>query len=193
MEPIFFDNQEHFREWLAAHHATARELLVGFYKSGSGRPNMTWSKSVDQALCFGWIDGVRTSIDEHRYKIRFTPRKPGSIWSAVNIKKIAELQASGLLQPAGLAIFEQRAEHKSRIYSYENEPATFSEEFLTALKENTEAWRFFQSQAPSYQRAATAWVMGAKQEKTKISRFELLVLDSSQGRKLERYSKWTKK
>jgi uncharacterized protein YdeI (YjbR/CyaY-like superfamily) len=119
MAAIFFSKQSEFRKWLAKNHRKETELLVGFYKVDSGKPSMTWSQSVDEALCFGWIDGVRTSIDKDSYQIRFTPRKPTSIWSSVNIKKIEALTKQGLMQPAGLASFENRKEHKSKIYSYE--------------------------------------------------------------------------
>src|SRR6187401_3158431 len=126
MTPTFFANQSDFRKWLQKNHKKETELVVGFYKVGSGKPSMTWSQSVDEALCFGWIDGVRTSIDKDRYQIRFTPRKPGSNWSAVNLKKIEELTKQGLIQPAGLAVFEKRKAEKSKIYSYEKAEPKFS-------------------------------------------------------------------
>src|SRR6187549_476911 len=121
VQPTFFATQSDFRKWLEKNHSKATELFVGFYKVDSGKPSMTWSESVDQAICFGWIDGVRKSIDKDSYFIRFTPRKPTSIWSAINIKKVEELTKQGLMQPAGLASFEKRTEGKSRIYSFEQE------------------------------------------------------------------------
>src|SRR6187399_2509439 len=129
MKPTFFAKQSEFRKWLMKHHKKETELLVGFYKVGSGKPSITWPQSVDEALCFGWIDGVRTSIDKDSYQIRFTKRKPGSIWSAINIKKIETLTKQGLMQPAGLAAFEKRTAAKSAIYSHENEAATLTKEF----------------------------------------------------------------
>ena len=175
MEPIYFKNQEEFRKWLEKNHGTETELLVGYYKVNSGIPNMTWSQSVDQALCFGWIDGIRRSIDEKRYCIRFTPRKPTSIWSKINIDKIRELKKKGLMYPSGLSIFNSRKKSKSGIYSFENEPAKFSENLESGFKTNISAWDFFKSQAPSYQKMITHWIMSAKQEKTRLARLEKLI------------------
>src|SRR5687767_1560284 len=148
MTPKFFPKPSDFRKWLQKNHKKEKELLVGFYKVDSGKKNMTWSESVDEALCFGWIDGVRKSIDNDSYQIRFTPRKPASNWSEVNIQKIEKLTKQGLMQPAGLASFENRKENKSRIYSYEKEPADFSPEIKKQFKANKKAWDFFQSLAP---------------------------------------------
>src|SRR5436190_15451849 len=134
--PTFFEKQSDFRKWLQKNHKRETELLVGFYKVGSGKPSMTWSQSVDEALCFGWIDGVRKSIDKDSYQIRFTHRKPTSIWSAINIKKIEELTKKGLMQPAGLASFEKRVESRSKIYSYEKEPAELTQSFKKLFKTN---------------------------------------------------------
>src|SRR3954470_14916245 len=159
MQPTFFAKQSDFRNWLQKNHKIETELLVGFYKVGSGKPSMTWSQSVDEALCFGWIDGVRTSIDKESYQIRFTQRKPTSIWSAINIKKVEELTRQGLMQPAGLASFEKRTEQKSRIYTYENEEAKFTQTFEKQFKANKKAWSYFQSLAPSYKKLSTHWVM----------------------------------
>ena len=155
MLPTFFKNQTDFRKWLAKNHDKATELLVGFYKVGSGKPSMTWPESVDQALCFGWIDGVRRRIDDESYSIRFTPRKPTSIWSAVNIKKVEELIKSGQMQPAGLAAFEKRTEHRSRIYAYENAPARLSPEFEKLFRANKKAWAFFTTQTPSTKKSSS--------------------------------------
>jgi len=181
MTPIFFAKQTDFRKWLQKNHKKETELLVGFYKVGSGKPSMTWSQSVDEALCFGWIDGVRKSIDKDSYQIRFTRRKPGSIWSAINIKKVEELTRQGLMQPAGLAIFEKRKESKSKIYSHENEEVALPQQFKTQFKKNKKAWEYFQSLAPSYRKVSIHWVMSAKQEKTQLKRLNQLITDSEAG------------
>jgi len=181
MKPTFFAKQSEFRTWLKKNHQKETALLVGFYKVGSGYPSMTWSQSVDEALCFGWIDGVRTSIDKDSYSIRFTQRKPTSIWSAVNIKKMEELTKQGLMQPAGLAIFEKRTAAKSSIYSHETEAATFAPNFEKQFKANKKAWDYFQSLAPSYKKTSTHWVMGAKQEATQLKRLNQLIAESEQG------------
>lgn len=175
MTPTFFATQEDFRAWLKKHHTAETDLVVGFYKLGSNKPSITWSQSVDQALCFGWIDGVRKSVDHESYCIRFTPRKAGSIWSAINIGKIEALTALGLMQPAGLKAFSLRKEHKSRVYSHENETATLTPEMERQFKANKKAWNFFQAQAPSYKKVALHWLMSAKQEKTKQSRLTKLI------------------
>ncbi|MEI9946341.1 MAG: YdeI/OmpD-associated family protein [Chitinophagaceae bacterium] len=178
MAPTFFAKQSEFRKWLKKNHKKEKELVVGFYKVDSGKPSMTWPQSVDEALCFGWIDAVRKSIDKDSYQIRFTQRKPTSIWSAVNIKKIETLTKQGLMQPAGLASFEKRKEEKSRIYSHENEAATFTPDFEKQFKANKKAWHYFQSLAPSYKKLSTHWVMGAKQDSTKIKRLHQIIEDS---------------
>ena len=145
---------------------------------------MTWSQSVDEALCFGWIDGVRRSIDAESYAIRFTPRKPKSVWSAVNIKKVGELTAKGLMKPAGLAAFAKREESKSKIYAYENELKKFSAEFEEQFKANEKAWNFFEKQANWYKKKATGWVMTAKQDATRKGRLEKLITESENERKV---------
>jgi uncharacterized protein YdeI (YjbR/CyaY-like superfamily) len=180
----FFAAQSDFRKWLEKNHDKEIELLVGFYKVGSGKPSMTWSQSVDEALCFGWIDGVRKSIDEESYSIRFTPRKPKSIWSAVNIRKVEELRKQGLMQPAGLAAYDKRDENKSAIYAYEKATVKLDAEFEEKFKANVKAWTFFQSQAPYYLKTAIYWVMNAKQETTKINRLEKLIAASEAQQKV---------
>jgi len=185
ISPHFFTTQDDFRQWLDKHHATETELLVGFYKTGSGRESMTWPQSVDQALCYGWIDGVRRSMGDESYSIRFTPRRPASIWSAVNIDKMNSLQQKGLVMPAGLAAFAKRTESKSKIYAHEQpEAAVLSPELLAQFKANTAAWEFFIKQAPSYRHVAIHIVMTAKQEKTKQSRFEKLLTASAAGKRI---------
>lgn len=184
MSPIFFSTQIEFRQWLEINHTTKSELMVGFYKVSSGKPSMTWSQSVDQALCYGWIDGVRRSIDNISYTIRFTPRRIKSIWSAVNIKKVDELIKQNLMQPVGLELFNQKEESRSKIYAYENEALSFSEDFEKQFKENINAWEFFQKQAPSYKKTLISWVMMAKQDITKIKRLEKLIKGSESGQKV---------
>jgi uncharacterized protein YdeI (YjbR/CyaY-like superfamily) len=184
MNPTFFATQENFREWLEKHHTKETELLVGFYKVNSKKPSMSWSESVDQALCFGWIDGVRKSIDEESYTIRFTPRKKSSIWSAINIKKVEELTKAGLMKTEGLQAFELRSEEKSRIYSHETEPSVLDPEFEKQFKANKPAWDFFEKQAPSYKKVMIHWIMTAKQEKTRLSRLEKTINISAEHKRM---------
>jgi len=183
MNPIFFENAQDFRKWLEANHRTEKELLVGYYKVSTGKPSMTWSESVDQALCFGWIDGIRRSIDDESYCIRFTPRKPNSNWSAVNIKKVEELVAAGQMTPAGMKLFGMRKEAKSEVYSYENRIETFPPEVEVRFKQNEKAWLFFSKQAPSYRKTAIYWVMSAKQQVTFEKRFSQLVASCEIGKR----------
>ena len=180
MKPIFFEDQLEFRKWLEIHHSQEKEIIVGYYKIGADKPSMTWSQSVDQALCFGWIDGIRRSIDEISYCIRFTPRNPKSVWSDVNIKKVEVLTGQGLMNPAGLDIFNKRKDDKSKIYSYENKPVTLSEEYENIFKANGMAWEFFSTQVQSYQKSVFYWIMSAKLESTRITRLEKLIDASSQ-------------
>ena len=180
MEPKFFAAQDDFRKWLEANHEEKDEIIVGFYKVGSGKKSMTWSEAVDQALCFGWIDGVRRKHGEDSYTNRFTPRRPRSIWSAVNIAKVAALTQSGLMRPAGIAAYEKREDARSGIYAYENS-TKFSAEFEQKFKSNTKAWEFFSSQAPWYRRVSVHRVMSAKQEKTRTDRLEKLIAASEKG------------
>ena len=184
-KPTFFRTQASFRKWLEKNHDKAKELLVGFYKVNSGKQSMTWSESVDEAICFGWIDGLRRSINQESYSIRFTPRRPGSIWSAINIKKVEDLSQKGLMFPSGLVAFEKREAKKSAIYSYEKAPENLSDDFSKKFKSNKKAWEFFESMAPSYQLTAIHWVMNAKQEGTKLKRLDELIKDSEAGRKIK--------
>ena len=178
MTPTFFTRASGFRKWLQKNHLKETGLQVGFYKVGSGKPSLTWSQAVDEALCFGWIDGVRTSIDEHSYTIRFTIRKPGSIWSLVNIKKVEILTEKGLMQHAGLASFEKRTAAKSGVYAFENGEKTLGKEFENRFKANKKAWHYFQSLAPSYRKTSIHWVVSAKQEPTRLKRLQALIADS---------------
>jgi uncharacterized protein YdeI (YjbR/CyaY-like superfamily) len=191
-KPTFFSKQSDFRKWLQKNHEKETELLVGFYKVGSGKSSMTWSHSVDEALCFGWIDGVRKSIDKDSYQIRFTQRKSTSIWSAINIKKIEELTKQGYMQPAGLMSFEKRTESKSKIYSYEKDEVELTQTFKKQFKENKKAWDYFQSLAPSYRKVSAHWVMSAKQEMTQIKRLNQLISDSAAGTNQWRDNKYKK-
>lgn len=175
MNPVYFKSQNEFRKWLEKNHDRESEIIVGYYKTGTGRPSLTWSESVDQAICFGWIDGVRRSIDEERYCIRFTPRKPSSNWSLVNIKKVEELKKKGLMKEPGLQVFNNRKDSKSGIYSFEKEAAQLSDEFEGQFKSNQVAWDFFVKQAPSYKKTHIYWVMSAKQEATRVVRLEKLI------------------
>ena len=180
----FFASQIEFRDWLEANHSTAAELLVGFYKIASRKPSMTWSQSVDQALCFGWIDGVTRRINDESYSIRFTPRKTNSIWSAVNIAKIKDLETKGLMRPAGSKAFKKRSESKSGVYAYENPDVEFSPEFKKTFKSNEAAWIFFTAQAPSYQKTIRHWISRAKQEVTRVSRLQKTIDASARRERL---------
>ena len=182
MKPKFFRRPADFRNWLAQNHDKKTELLVGYHKVASGKPSITWPESVDEALCFGWIDGVRKSIDDESYCIRFTPRKSTSIWSAVNIKKMEVLIENGLMQPSGLEIYKSRTETKSKIYAYEQNVVKLSSTYEKVFKSNKKAWDFFSSQAPSYQKKMIHRIMSAKQEKTRISRLEKVIKESEQSK-----------
>lgn len=164
------------------------ELWIGFYKKSSGKASITWPESVDAALCFGWIDGVRKSIDEDSYMIRFTPRKTRSTWSSVNIKRAKELLEVGLMQPAGLNAFQARQENRSGIYSYEQRGVDLPDQYGKLLKKNSGAWKFFQAQSPSYKKAANWWVLSAKKEETRVKRLEKLIDDSSHGRTIPQFT-----
>jgi uncharacterized protein YdeI (YjbR/CyaY-like superfamily) len=183
-DPVFFASPAKWREWLAAHHETETECLVGFIKVTTGEATMTWSESVDQALCFGWIDGVRRRIDDRSYSIRFTPRKPTGNWSKVNLEKMAALEAAGLVAPAGRAAFANRTEAKTAIYSYEREAGAFTGDQEKAFKTNAKAWTFWAAQANWYRRTATHWVVTAKRPLTRDRRFAQLVEVSAAGRRL---------
>ena len=188
MKVKFFKTPSDFRKWLAAHHATETELWVGFYKKDSGKASITWPQSVDEALCFGWIDGIRKNIDEVSYKIRFTPRKQRSTWSAVNIKRVPELTEQGLMEAAGLKAFAARQENRSGIYSYEQRTPELPAQYARKLKKNAAAWKFFQAQPPSYRKAVNWWVVSAKQEETRLKRLDKLIDDSAKGRRISQFT-----
>jgi uncharacterized protein YdeI (YjbR/CyaY-like superfamily) len=189
METRDFKNQAEFRAWLVKHHATATELGVVLHRKASGEPSMTWSEAVDQALCFGWIDSVARRLDDTRQVQRFTPRKPKSNWSAVNIKKVEELTAHGLMMPTGLAAFARREEARSGVYSYENRHlASLDPEREAMFRAARGAWDFFSRQPPSYRQTSIYWVMNAKREETRSSRLARLLSVSAEGRRLPNLS-----
>lgn len=181
MKPLFFPTPDHFRTWMLKNHDKMKELWVGFHKRGSGRPSITWPESVDVALCFGWIDGVRKSLDEQSYVIRFTPRRPGSRWSAVNVKRVKALTREGVMHPSGLAAFKDRT--KDADYSYEQrEGARLDPASERQFRAKKTAWEYFQAQAPWYRRTATWWVISAKKEETRQKRLGILI-DHSERRR----------
>lgn len=184
MEPIFFASGAEVAAWLEAHSGSARELLVGFYKKGAPQTGVTYQDALDAALCCGWIDGVRKGLDVGRYTIRFTPRKRGSIWSAVNIARAEELRALGRMRPAGLAAFEGRDPRQAGLYSYEQGERELSAEYASQFQTTPAAWAYFQDQPPSYRRAASWWVMSAKQETTRARRLAKLIQCSADGKRL---------
>jgi uncharacterized protein YdeI (YjbR/CyaY-like superfamily) len=182
MEPKFFATPAAWRAWLDKHHGERQELVVGFYRQDSGRPSITWPESVDGALCYGWIDGVRRRIDDVSYSIRFTPRKASSTWSVVNIKRVAELTGQGLMRPAGIRAFEARKEERSGIYSFEQQSIQFESAQERRFRANRAAWKFFGSQPAWYRRTATWRVISAKREETREKRLAKLIEDCEQGR-----------
>lgn len=184
MNVTFLDSPTAFRKWLEENHATATELWVGFHKKGSGKAGLTYAEALDEALCFGWIDAVRKSLGETSYTIRFTPRKPGSIWSNVNIKHVERLTAAGRMQPPGIKAFEARDPAKSGVYLYENEARELSGDLEERFKAEAQAWEFFHSQAPSYQRTIKGWIMAGKKEETRSSRLAKVIAASTQRRRL---------
>ncbi len=184
MDIKFMASAADFRAWLAENHATATELWVGFYNKASGEPSITYQEAVDEALCFGWIDGLRKNVDETSYKIRFTPRKRTSIWSAVNIKRVGELIELGRMQPPGLKAFETRDETKTNRYSSEQASVAFDLGLENQFKANDTAWAFFQTQSASYRRTATWWVMSAKKDETRLKRLDALIEGSAQRQRL---------
>ena len=180
-EALFFASPEAFGRWLEANHESSAELLVGFWKKGSGRASMTWEESVEQALRFGWIDGVRRSLGDEAYTIRFTPRRRGSIWSAKNLRTMARLIEEGRMTPAGLAVYSARDESKTNRYSFERDDAALSPEQEKAFRRERKAWAFFESQPPSYRKPAIWWVVSAKKPETQAKRLAQLIADSAAG------------
>ena len=180
MEALYFDSPAAFGAWLEEHHATETEVLVGFWKAATGKPSLTWSESVDEALCHGWIDGIRRRVDDERFTIRFTPRKARSTWSLVNVRKVAELTAQGRMRPAGIAAFEARRKENTGVYSFERAADAVLDEAQEArFRAEPQAWEWFTAQAPSYRKAALHWVTSAKRPETRERRLTLLITDSA--------------
>ena len=181
-----FESPKAFRAWLKAHHARRDELWVGYWKKATGRPSLTWEESVDEALCFGWIDGIRKSLDDEAYTIRFTPRRSGSIWSRRNLERYAALAAEQRVAPAGKAAFEEGRPEPSGAYSFEQAtPPALSAEYLARLEANQDAWADWQARPPGYRKMVSHWVMSAKREATRERRLTAVIEDSAAGRKVK--------
>jgi uncharacterized protein YdeI (YjbR/CyaY-like superfamily) len=184
-KPTFFKSPAEFRAWLERNHDSADELILGLHKKASGKPSITLREAQDEAICFGWIDGKARNIDESRWAIRFTPRRPGSVWSAVNIRRAEALIAEGRMTAAGLAEFEKRDEKRAKSYSYERDKAEFDAATEKAFRANSKAWHFFRAQPAGYQRLHTWWVMSAKREETRGKRLVVLIEMSTDGRRID--------
>jgi uncharacterized protein YdeI (YjbR/CyaY-like superfamily) len=182
--PKFFSTPAHFRRWLERNHDKRVELWVGYYKKDAGRRSITWPESVDEALCFGWIDGIRKAVDEISYTIRFTPRSKTSVWSAINIRNVQRLAETGRMQPPGLKAFEARRAHRCEIYSYEQRPRELPEALLAVMRKNKPAWKFFQAQPPGYRRQMTWRIVSARTEPTQKKRLAQLIEVSAKERRL---------
>ena len=178
---VYFESPLAFRRWLEKHHESAIELLVGFHKSHTGRPTLTWPESVDEALCVGWIDGIRRRVDDERYTIRFTPRRRHSVWSLINVRRVAVLTEEGRMHPAGRRAFEARRDDRTGIYSAEQRKVVLGPAGTRRFKANKAAWRFFESQPPGYRKTAIHWVTSAKKAETQARRLETLIADSAGG------------
>ncbi|WFA84169.1 YdeI/OmpD-associated family protein [Paenibacillus amylolyticus] len=185
---VFFKNQEEFKDWLEEHHAEAIEIWVGYFGISTGRASLTWSASVDAALCFGWIDGIRKTIDKQSYKIRFTPRKVNSVWSAVNVKKVKALIQLGKMRPEGMHVFNNRTDAQG--YSSEQRNVELAKEYEEQIKANQTAWLFFTNLSPSYKRDSIWWVMSAKKEETRLRRLGMLIASSEEGLKFQHCKKY---
>lgn len=184
MKPKFFKTPIAFRKWLTTNHSKSKELWVGYYKKSSGKPSITWPESVDEALCFGWIDGVRKSLDEQSYVVRFSPRKPGSIWSTINIRNMERLISEKRVQPVGLKAYEARKEYRSGIYSYEQRSPELVEPYAGIFKRHRAAWKFFLAQPPGYRKMMNWYVVSAKQEVTRLKRLDILIKGSARCERL---------
>jgi uncharacterized protein YdeI (YjbR/CyaY-like superfamily) len=177
----FFASIRELRDWFDANHQTADELWLGYHKKRSGRPTITWSDAVDEALCVGWIDSVRYSLDDDRSAQRFTPRRPGSVWSAINVRKVGELTAQGRMRPAGLAAFEARDPGRTAIYSYEQAEVPLDADETALIRADAAAWNDWQRRPPSYRRIVTHWIVSAKKPETRARRLEALIEASAAG------------
>ena len=184
MKPTFFKSPDEFRRWLEKNHASTSELLLGFHKKDSGKKSITYAEALDEALCFGWIDGVRRSLDETSYTIRFTPRKPKSIWSLVNVRHVERLQKAGRMHSAGTAAFAQRDPGRTGIYSFENAPLELSREYEKEFRRHKGAWEYFQTYPPYLKKQVSYWVMNAKKEETRVSRLQRLIESSAKGERI---------
>ncbi len=178
----FFTTQSHFRRWLEKNHTTEKELWIGFYKKDSNKKGITYKEAVDEALCFGWIDGIRKKVNEESYTNRFTPRKPKSNWSVVNSKRVQELTQLGVMHESGLAAFSRKESTRTQLYSFEQKNVQLPSMYEKKIKSNKKAWQYFQTQAPWYKKSATWWVISAKQEITKLKRLESLIECSENGK-----------
>jgi uncharacterized protein YdeI (YjbR/CyaY-like superfamily) len=185
VKPIYFSSPQEFYDWLEVNHETETEVYVGYHKKATGKPSLTWSEAVDQALCFGWIDGRVNRVDDERHMQRFTPRRPGSNWSKINVEKVAKLREAGLMRPAGLAAFERRTDDKTGVYSFERENAALPPEYEARLRANKAAADYFDSRPPWYRRTAIHLVMSAKREETRERRLKQLIDDSAAGRDIK--------
>ena len=183
MKPKFFKVPADFHKWLEKNHDKSKELFVGFYKKASGKKSITYPEALEEALCFGWIDGVRKNIDEISYVQRFSPRKPKSIWSLINVQHIERLKTEGRMQPPGLAAYALREDKRTGVYSFENRPRELSAEYQKIFQTNKNAWEFFKNQPPYYQRTLSFYVMSAKQEATRLRRLQLLMESSANGKR----------
>lgn len=190
-EALFFATPEEWRAWLAEHHQSEREVWIGYWKKHTGRAMLTWDEAVDEALCFGWIDGQNKRIDADRLRQRFTPRRPGSTWSNVNIARMERLIAQGRAVPAGVAAYEARRADRQGIYTHENDVVELSPDYLARLRADTGAWAFWEVQRPSYRKVAMRWVMTAKRPETREKRISELIADCAAGRliKSQRYGR----
>jgi len=193
VKPTFFKSRAEFRGWLRDNHAKAQQLLVGFYRKDSGKGGITYPEALDEALCFGWIDGLRQRFDEASYTIRFTPRKPDSIWSAVNIKRAKELLELGRMHSFGRKVFENRDQEKANLYSYERATCKLEGDHEKQFRANKKAWEFYQAQAPWYRRTSCWWLVSAKREETRVRRLKKLIADSAAGRRLDMLNPKAKK
>lgn len=189
-KPLYFETPSVLKDWFAEHHARAPMLLLGYWKVGSGRPSVSWPESVDEALCVGWIDGLRKRIDEHRYTIRFTPRRPGSVWSQVNVQRVAELAAQGRMQAPGLAVFESRGEQHQRGYSFADRAESFPPDIELVFRAAASAWAYFEQQPPGYRRTVIHWVTSPKLAATREKRLNTVIADSAAGRRLGELNKY---
>jgi uncharacterized protein YdeI (YjbR/CyaY-like superfamily) len=193
MKPRYFKSQSEFRKWLETNHATETELMLGFYKKGSGKASITYPEALDEALCFGWIDGVRRRLTDDAYVQRFSPRKAKSIWSNVNVRHVERLKKLGRMAPAGLKAYELKDPKKTGVYSFENRPRELSPAYEKQFRSNKKAWEFFQKQPPGFKRLMIFRVMEGKQEETRQRRLEQLIESSGKGERLGVMSSKSKK